>query len=250
MQNEDQLKAAILKSATWEEAIDDFIACTTSDAVNQPMTSGHVTTILRVYRPEFRFSHFKVGEIVQEKFWAGEILYDGVPATQVPRVCAGLGRTPAGTTVFCIGPDEESAEEFPFELDIPEAGAQLSVMPTEHPIQQGITIKPNLPSPVDMRAKVHNDHHLCVPRVALEALLHSTGRALKGGDRVWVRFDDAAEQAIISLDQVGGAVDYGVGEERGRVLIPKAGSGQFQHGDIFAVGITNDELVVDLSKAL
>ena len=248
MQNEDALKASIIKSPSWEQAISDFIACTTQ--LEQPMTSGHVTTILRVYRPELRFSHYKVGEIVQEKFYNGEILYGGAPAVQIPRVCAGLGRTPAGTTVFCIGPDEEAAEEFPFELDIPEAGAQLTVMPTEHPIQAGIQIKPTLPSAVDMRAKVHNDHRLCVPRVALEALLHATGRALRGGDRVWVRFDDAADQALISFDQVGNGVDYGIGEERGRVLVPKPGSGQFQHGDIFAVTIANDELVVDLSKAL
>jgi hypothetical protein len=248
MQNEEALKTSILKSPTWEQAIGDFIACTTQ--LKQSFTSGHVTTILRVYRPELRFSHFKIGEICQDKFYSGEIEYDGVSAVQVPRVCAGLGRTPAGTTVFCYGPDEDAAEEFPFELDIPEAGAQLSVMPTEHPIQQGITIKPNLPSAVDMRAKVHNDHRLCVPRVALEGLLHSTGKALRGGDRVWVRFDDAGDTAFVGLDKTDGAVDYAVGDSRGRVLFPKAGTGQFQHGDIFAVTIANDELAVDLSKAL
>jgi len=248
MLNEDQLKQAILKSATWEEAIDDFIACTTQ--LRQPMTSGHITTILRVYRPELRFSHFKIGEICQDKFYNGEILYDGVPAVQVSRVCAGIGRTPAGTPVFCIAPDEESAEEFPFELDIPEPGSQLSVMPQEHPIQQGITIKPNLPSAVDMRAKVHNDHRLCVPRAALEGLIHATGKTLRGGDKVWVRFEDNPERALVGFDQADGAVDYSVGDSRGRVLFPKAGSGQFNHGDIFAVAIVGDELVVDLSKAL
>jgi hypothetical protein len=248
MQNEDALKTSILKSPTWEQAIDDFIKCTTD--LGQPFTSGHITTILRVYRPELRFSHYKIGEICQNKFYDEEIKYGDDGAVQIPRICAGLGRTPAGTTVFCYGHDEEAAEEFPFELDIPEAGAQLSVMPTEHPLQPNITIKPTLPSKVDMRAKVHSDYRLCVPRVALEGLLHATGRALRGGDRVWVRFDDAADHAIVSFDQVGNGVDYGIGEERGRVLFAKPGSGQFQHGDIFGVEIVNDELVVDLSKAL
>lgn len=248
MQNEDALKASILKSSTWEQAIDDFIACTTQ--LRQPFTSGHVTTILRVYRPELRFSHYKIGEICQDKFYGGEIVYDGQSAVQIPRVCAGLGRTPAGTTVFCYGPDEDAAEEFPFELDIPEPGSQLTVMPTEHPIQQGIQIKPTLPNKVDMRAKVHSDHRLCVPRVALEGLLHATGKALRGGDKVWVRFDDAPDRAVVSFDQVGDGVDYSIGDARGRVLFPKPGSGQFNHGDIFAVEIVNDELVVDLSKAL
>lgn len=248
MLNEEALKTSIMKSPSWEQAVDDFIACTTQ--LMQSFTSGHVTTILRVYRPELRFSHFKIGEMCQDKFYSGEILYNGVPAVQVPRVCAGLGRTPAGTTVFCYGPDQDAAEEFPFELDIPEPGSQLSVMPQEHPIQQGITIKPNLPSAVDMRAKVHSDHRLCVPRVALEGLLHATGRALRGGDKVWVRFEDAPEKAIVGLDQKDGAVDYAVGDARGRVLFPKAGNGQFNHGDIFAVEIAGDELVVDLSKAL
>lgn len=248
MQNEDALKASIIKSPTWEQAVSDFIDCTTQ--LEQPMTSGHITTILRVYRPELRFSHYKIGEAVQDKFYGGEIMYGSVSAVQIPRVCAGLGRTPAGTTVFCYGPDEESSEEFRFELDIPEAGAQLTVMPTEHPLQAGIQIKPTLPNKVDMRAKVHSDHRLCVPRIALEGLLHATGRALRGGDRVWVRFEDGPDRAFLSFDQVGNAVDYGIGEERGRVLIPKPGTGQFQHGDIFGVEIANDELVVDLSKAL
>jgi len=248
MQNEDALKTAIAKSPTWEDAIDDFITCTTD--LGQPLTSGHITTILRVYRPELRFSHFKIGEIVQDKFYAGDIQYGSQPATQESRVCAGLGRTPAGTGVFCIGPTTQECLDFPFELDIPEPGAGLTQMPTEHPIQQGVKITPKVPSKVDMRAKVHNDHRLCVPRIALEALMHATGRSFRAGDQVWVRFDDVANTATVGLDQKPNAVNYDISKDRGRVLFPKAGSGQFNHGDIFAVDITNDELVVDIGTAL
>lgn len=248
MQNEDALKISIANSSTWEDAISDFITCTTQ--LGQALTSGHITTILRVYRPDFRFSHFKIGEIVQEKLFAGEIEYNGQPATQVSRVCAGLGRTPEGTAVFCIGPDPQACQDFPFELDIPEPGAGLKQMPQEHPIQQGVTIAPKAPSKADMKATVHSDHRLCVPRVAFEALMHKTGQSFRAGDRAWVRFEDGPDRAIVSLSQQSGAVDYDIGKDRGRILFPKAGSGQFQHGDIFAIEIANNELVVAIDRAL
>jgi hypothetical protein len=248
MQNENALKTAILKSATWEDAVDDFIRCTTQ--LGQPFTSGHVTTILRVYRPELRFAHGDIGARCQDHFYNGTIDYSGMPAVQVPRVCAGLGRTPAGTTVFVYGADNDDADNFPFELDIPKPGAGLTQMPQEHPIQQNVQIQPKVPSKVDMRAKVHADHRLCVPRIAFEGLMHKTGRRFKAGDKAWVRFEDGPDRAIISLDQKPGAVDYDITKDRGRVLFPKAGAGRFQHGDIFAVDIVNDELVVDIATAL
>ena len=248
MQNENTLSAAISKSIDWKEAVSDFINCTTQ--LGQALTSGHVTTILRVYRPEFNFKHEWVGEACQEAFYNGDIDYAGGGAVQEPRVCAGLGRTPAGTTVFTYAATNQEALDFPFELDFPKPNAGLKVMPTEHPIQQGLQIKPTLPSPVDMKATVHKDHRLCVPRAALEALLHATGTSFRSDQRVWVRFDDAFDTAYISLTQSDGAVDYAVQNTRGRILIPKAGNGQFTHGEIFAVEVGGDELVVNLSKAL
>jgi len=248
MQNEDALKTAILKSATWEDAVDDFIACTTQ--LGQPFTSGHVTTILRVYRPELRFAHGDIGARCQDRFYNGEVVYQNQPAVQVPRVCAGLGRTPAGTTVFVYGADDDDVDNFPFELDIPKPGSGLTQMPQEHPIQQGVQIQPKVPSKVDMKATVHADHRLCVPRIAFEGLMHATGRKFKAGDKAWVRFESGPERAIVSLDQKPNAVDYDIAKDRGRILFPKAGAGQFQHGDIFAITIDNDELVVDIANAL
>lgn len=250
MQNENALSAAISKSIDWKEAVSDFIACTTQ--LGQPFTSGHITTILRVYRPEFNFKHEWIGEACQEAFYNGEVDYAGAGSEQVPRVCAGLGRTPAGTTVFTYAATQQEALDFPFELDIPKPGEGLKQMPQEHPIQPAgsVQIKPNLPSPADMKAAVHQDHRLCVPRAALEALLHATGTSFRSDQRVWVRFSDDNETAYISLDQRGNAVDYGVQSTRGRILFPKSGDGQFNHGDIFAVEVSGDELVVDISKAL
>lgn len=247
MQNEDALKAAIANSATWEDAVDDFIACTTS--LGQPFTSGHVTTIMRVYRPEFRFKHEWVGTRCQDKFYNGDVVFNGNDAVQVTRVCAGLGRTPAGTPVFCYAADEDDAEEFPFELDIPEPGANLTQMPQEHPVQPGVRMTPKAPNKVDMRATVHTDLRLCVPRIALEGLMHATNTNARPNQEVYVRFEDSPERAIVSFDQKPNAVNYQI-SKRGRVLFPKAGSGQFKHGDIFGIEISNDELVVDISNAL
>lgn len=251
MLNEDALKTAIETSSDWEHAVDDFIDCTTQ--LGQPFTSGHVTTMLRVYRPEFRFAHREIGERCQDLFHSGAIQFQGKPAVQVPRVCAGLGRTPAGTAVMTYAFDEPEANAFPFELDIPVPGAGLKVMPQEHPIQaapQGAPLTPNLPTPTDLRATVHADLRLCVPRAALEALIHKTGQSVRGGDPVWVRHDHVAETAHITLDQQPGAVNYDVSATRGRVLFPKPGAGQFEHGDVYQCEVHSNALVVDLSQTV
>lgn len=252
MQNEDTLKASVEHSSDWEHAVDDFIDCTTT--LGQPFTSGHVTTILRVYRPEFRFAHAKIGERIQDLHHAGAIVFNGQNSVAVTRTCAGLGRTPSGTPVFTYAAEEDEADAFPFELDIPKPGAGLTTMPQEHPIQttppNGTPIQATLPTNVDMRATVHSDKRLCVPRAAFEALLHATGKNLRGGDPIWVRFDDSDTKAVITLDQTTGSVNYDVSSTRGRVLFPKPGSGQFEHGDIYQSEIVNDELVVDLSATV
>jgi hypothetical protein len=247
MQNEHALSEAIRQSPDWQQAVDDFIDCTTQ--LGQSFTSGHIASILRVYRPEFRFKVQWIGERVQDKFYSGAVSYRGIAAVQVPRTCAGLGRTPAGQTVFVYAPDEDEAQNFPFELDIPEPGAQLTQMPAEHPIA-ATPPTPMLPATSEMTATVHTDHRLCIPRVCLEALLHKTGRSFRGGkNSVWVRFDDNVEHAIITLDQVDGAVDYDI-TSRGRILFVKAGSGRFEPGDTYAVEVQGDELVVDITKTL
>lgn len=252
MLNEDTLKDSIENSSDWEHAITDFIDCTTQ--LGQPFTSGHVTTILRVYRPELRFAHREIGERIQDLFHSGAIVFNGQQAVQVPRTCTGTGRTPSGTTVFSIAAEVVDAQQFPFELDIPKPGAGLTQMPQEQPIVTtpagGTAIQPTLPTAVDMRAKVHSDQRLCVPRAAFEALLHSTGKSLRGGDAIWVRFDNTNTTAHITLDKTPGAVNYDLSTARGRVLFPKPGKGQFEHGDLYQCEIVNDELVVDLSATI
>jgi len=252
MLNETTLSSAIEHSATWRDAVDDFIACTTQ--IGQPFTSGHITTILRVYRPELRFSHREIGEYCQDLFHTGQVRYQGLPAVRVPRTCAGLGRTPVGTGVAVYAGEEDAADQFPFELDIPKPGAGLTQMPKEHPIQTqpsagGVILSPNLPSPIDMRAIVHADHRLCVPRAAFEALIHATGKTLRGGAGIWVRFDDKG-LICITLDQQPGSSSYDLSSTRGRVLFPRPGGVPFVHGDLYQCEIVNNELVVDITKTV
>ena len=226
MQNETQLKAAIENSSDFKQAVADFIG-----------------------RADLFCQHAQIGELVQDMFYNGEIVFNGVSALQVPRVCAGIGRTPAGTTVFTYAADFQEGQNFPFELDIPKAGSGLKVMPTEHPIQPQ-SPPPIQPTAADMKATVHNDLRLCIPRAALEALLHATGRAMSGNGEVFVRFEDNPDRAIVSLDNKPTSVNYDISTARGRVLFPKAGSGQFAHGDIFLITVQGDELVVDIENAL
>lgn len=247
MQNEQVFQAAIASSVDWQQAIVDFITASTS--IGQPFTTGHITTAMRVYRPEFNFKHEWVSEKVQDLFYNNEVVFNGVPGVQVPRVCAGIGRTPAGTTVFTYAAEQSEALTFPFELDIPKPGAGLKTMPTEHPIQAS-SPAPNPPAQADMKATVHNDLRLCIPRAALEALFHVTGQAMRGNDAVWVRFDVNPDRVYVSVAQQQGAVSYDISAGRGRVLFPKAGSGQFEHGDIYAIEIDGKELAIDLTKKL
>lgn len=247
MLNENTLKNAVEDSATWEQAVVDFILCSTQ--LGQPFTSGHITTILRVYRPDLRFSHRQIGEKCQDLFHAGEFMFGEDYALQVPRVCAGLGRTPAGTTVFVYAASTYEAENFPFELDIPKPGSGLTRMPQEHPIST-TPIQPNVGFGPDLQATVHSDKRLCVPRSALEALVHATGKPLRGGDPVWVRFDPMTDSVFVTLDQAQGAVNYDISSTRGRVLFPKPGSGQFNHGDVYQGDIINDALVINLSTTV
>jgi hypothetical protein len=147
------------------------------------------------------------------------------------------------------GADDQDANRFPFELDIPKPGTALTQMPQEHPIPTK-SIQPNMASKADLQATVHSDKRLCVPRSALEALVHATGKSLRGGDPVWVEFDLMANTVSVTLDQLQGAMSYDISSTRGRVLFPKPGSGQFNHGDVYQGMIVNDALVIDINQAL
>lgn len=242
MEYEDVFAHAIRHAVDWGTATDDFIhAALIADVA---FTSGHVTSCIRTYRPEIQFSHRWVGERCQDAFYSGRMHYKGGAAVQVPRSCSGRGRTPHGTLVFVYAPDTTTGMSFPFEIDIPRPGSRLVKMPAEHPVSSA---SPRLPEAHVMKATVHADYRLCVPRAALEALLHKTGHVLRSGDSVWVQFECSPERVVLTLSPQDHGTKYDIEATRGRVLFPRS-ERPFQHGDVFPITLSADELLIDLTK--
>lgn len=231
-------------------------------------SSGEIAAHLRTFRPDLVFSVTNdIGDHVRNRFWGDTMpLYpndDGsyTPVEQVPRRTGGFTRTPPGTEVFVYGPDHQAASDHEFEVDIPKPGTQVPADPAD---ADGLPAKPKqAPAPVqhftqltprphdNLRATVHNDARCCIPRSAVEALLHEADVGLKGGDSLYVLVDDDAEEVRVGLDREDGAQGYQLSASRGRVLFPHPVR-PFKAGDSFRIRVEGDErrMVVDLSVAL
>jgi len=231
-------------------------------------SSGEIASYLRTFRPDLVFSvTSSVGKHLQDRFYGCTMpMYldpqaGASPVEMVPRITGGFSRTPAGTEVFVYGPDAQSASDHDFEVDIPKPGFKTPADPTD---AHGLPAKPvQAPTPIqhfvnltprprkDITATVHNDARCCIPRSALEALLHETQTSLKGGDSVYVQVDDGAQQAIIALDRDDGTQGYNLSAARGRVLFPHPVR-PFKPGDRYAATVDGPgrRLVVDLSQTL
>lgn len=231
-------------------------------------SSGEIASFLRTFRPDLRFSvTSNVGEHLRDRFYGCSLpLYsfpDGstTPVEQVSRTTQGFTRTPPGTAVFVYGPGQQACLDHDFEVEIPKPGVQTPVDPTDQhglpakPAQAPtplatshfVTLKPRVPAQ-SLTATVHNDSRLCIPRAAIEALLHETKTALKGGDSVYVLVDDVAGEARIGLDRETGAQGYQLSAARGRVLFPHPAH-PFTVGDSFTISIegVNRRLVVSFT---
>jgi hypothetical protein len=232
-------------------------------------SSGEIAAHLRTFRPELVFSVTNsLGEHIRDRFYSNTLpMYENpdgthTPVEQIPRMTQGFTRTPAGTQVFVYGPDFDECQDHEFEVDIPKPGTQIPAAPGDahglparpqqppKPVQHFTTLTPK-PSPRDLTATIHNDGRCCIPRSAVEALLHDTGTGLKGGDSMYVKVDDGAEEARIALDREDGAQGYQLAASRGRVLFPHPAH-PFTPGDSYAIRIdgTNRRLIVDLSATL
>jgi len=246
-------------------------------------SSGELARWLRQYRKDLRFSVPRLGEHVRDAFYAGTMTEypddgSGLPAypSQVPRQTQGLGRTPAGTQVFVYCPDQTAGFGHNFEVDIPRPGdadtsypdaslvtpvvtpasptVGLSGVPvptsTQAPAPAGVSITGAAKPLVELKAKVHDDRRLCVPRAAFEAYVHFCGQPMKGGDPVFVKVE--TDEATITLTDPGdGASSYDLSTSRGRVLFPAPpGETPFTPGDVYLVNITPNGLTVDLTQTV
>lgn len=225
-------------------------------------SSGEIAAHLRTFKPDLRFSvTSNVGEHVRDRFYSDTMpLYpnpDGsyTPVERVPRTTGGFSRTPPGTEVFVYAPNYQDGVAYDFEVEIPKPGTQAALEPDGLPAKPAQAPNPlpkshfvNLkarPAAKNLMATVHNDGRCCIPRSALEALLHATQTALKGGDSVFVIVDD--DEARISLDREKGAQAYQLSAARGRVLFPHPAH-PFSVGDSFTIKIDGPgrRLVVEL----
>lgn len=259
-------------SGDWRGAVNALI--THKIGNGSPFSSGELAAELRTNFPSLRFSATGLGDHVRDLFYGGGMdLYDDgtgglVPPCQIPRTTQGLGRTPAGQTVFVYGPDQQSCNNHPFEVDIPTPGQQnitqnaplplpaqpVAALPggVHPPAQNGYTRAPiqitgqSAPKALP-NASVHTDRRLCVPRGAFEAFVLTLNHVMRGGDPVYIRFD--GDTLVVTLDPQPGTSKYDLATTRGRVLVTHP-STPFQPGDKYAIEVDGDELRVDLSQSV
>jgi hypothetical protein len=258
---DDGIQDATANSPDWQTAVRDAIEYLTEK--NEAFSSGEIAAMLRTHRTDLRFAATRVGEMVRDGFYMGEIEYvdeygSPVPAVQVPRVTQGLGRTPPGHTVFVYAPDQIVGEDHEFEIDIPvpggapaqtapQAPASTPAAPPQPKPATGPKIH-GVPSGVALRLTVHIDNRVCVTRSAFEALVHAAGKSFQCGASVYVHFD--GDDAKVSLEEVTGATTHRV-TKRGRILFPNvANATPFAPGAVFSAKVVDDELVIAVSKDL
>lgn len=244
-----------VSAGNWREAVDALVQERISQ--NLCFSSGELVAELRTNFPSLSFSARNLGDYVRDLFYAGGMGFyddgngDVVQPCQIPRMTQGLGRTPAGQTVFVYGPDPTACQNHDFEVDIPSP-------PGNPPIQMifpGNVAVAALPSnltitgsraPKDpLHATVHTDSRLCVPRGAFEALVDKLQHVMRGGDPVYICFNNSLVE--LRLDPQPGYTKYDLSTTRGRVLVTHP-STLLIPGDKYSVTVLQDTLQIDLSQ--
>ena len=263
-------KDAIQNSGNWRDATVDLIGYYTENG--QCFSSGEIAAALRSYRKDLMFSVLNLGEYTRDLYYNGQINYtdedgDALQALQVARTTSGTGRTPAGRTVFVYGGDASEAQAHDFEVDIPNPGVSKT---SANPIKAkggyptavtagdgagddgsvGVTQGDKLGAAGVVTATIHTDKRLCITRPIFDRFIAASGPPLRGGDPVWIALgDDEARVSILEPDDDEDAKKYDLSTERGRVLFAHPTT-PFNPGDHYAVTISKDALVIDLSGPL
>jgi hypothetical protein len=276
----------IAKSQDWQEAVRDLIEYRVVNGLC--FSSGEIAAVLRTHRmADLRFSVLRLGEYVRDLFYAGLMPQyaveddngdvEEVSPLQVSRYTKGIGRTPAGQEVFVYGPTQEACDDHDFEVDIPiPPGVKPAPLPGGTAMQhQGQTAHLGAPAPsgyptqiaaavnpvpaqaavkaaqATLTVKVISDCRCVVYRNVFEAWVHYAKKTMRAGAPVYIRFEN--DKAFVSLDDPpqGDAAIHQLhtGSRPGRVFFasPKA---PFTPGDEYGIELTDDALVVDLSKTV
>lgn len=253
----------------WERAVLALIQAWT--AKGECYSSGRLCATMREHRADkMVFSCPSVGEVLKNLFYSGQLPDyvdengDSTPVVMVPRITEGLypDRTPAGVEVFVYGPNAQACMTYEFEVFIPNPMRGETMASAPAPAVAQTVQAANDPtgrtktavailgtrlanqSPV---AAVWPDGRLCIPRTAFEALVHLSGSPMRGGDPVYVTIEGT--KITVNLEPTGDPKErsYDLSLENGRIAItfpfkilcPK---------DAYAIEVTADNLIVDLSK--
>lgn len=238
---------------TWRDAVcavvDNFLF------ERQCFSSGEVTKIIREERPDFRFSHWDIGQYLRDLYFGGVIEYQNqsngrmIPATQVPRRTTGLSRTPAGVEVFVYGPSFSEARYHDFEVDIPRPLQDLTDPYDEYGTLDGEGPMRNFDDAKTV-ATVHADGRLCIPRSAFDKYMHETGQHIAFGDKVYIRLDRLNMKVFVNLDRRAGAKAYDLTRDRGRVKYKPNDEFGWNPGDNFEIFVRNNGLEIDLNETV
>jgi len=251
------LKDSIQNSQNWRDAAQDCIDFYSAN--NLCFSSGEIAAEVRKHRTDLRFSVLSLGEYVRDLYYNGAVNYkdsygDDFPGLQMARSTSGVGRTPAGVTVFVYGPDAADIQNHDFEVDIPAPGGKAITQSNPIRPKSGYPTaiskpavsqpaQPALPQPSMVTATVHTDRRLCLTRPIFDKFIAASGQAIHPGTPVYVLVTD--DEAVISLDSQDGAHPYNLQKERGRVLFPRANN-PFEPGERYEVFITASELKINL----
>lgn len=246
----------------------------------QCFTSGHVVSAIRSARPDMVFRQVTVGQMIRDSYLSDTMpRYDnglGVlnPVLMVPRRTVRTDtRTPVGTEVWVYGPIFMEAYAFEFEINIETAApvsdgqggmtsatnALLSATPGLPPGAPGASpIPPVTPSGTvaeakglqapmgPVRAVVHADGRLCIPRGAFEALAYHTGESVVGGTVMFL--DQTPGRVVLHRQQTdpNRQVEVRVTTDRLRAHITLDPGNVRDIGTAMDVLVMGDSLLVDL----
>jgi len=280
------IQGAISNSKTWQRAVRDAIQYYTDE--DMCFSSGEVAHDLRTHRPDLRFSVPVLGKYIRDMHGTGKMsvyfMADGSVEypLRLSRSTQGKGRTMSGAEVYVYCPDVQAGSDHDFEVDIPQVGQQVPVNNTPVPLPsflQGLSrvnlnrnphpqncphplAQPNTPPqapqpPVqltgrdhggDLKAKVHKDKRMCVPRSAFEALVKESGEILKGGSEVYVTFTPDGKEILVTKNAISDdSKKHDLSWTRGRVLFTTKTT-QFVPGAEYLVEVDKNGMIVRLEK--
>lgn len=237
----------LMKTESWREAV----VLTIKELVRLDLafSSGEITKIIRENRPDLRFSHWDVGQYIRDMYHSSgfaEYSNDGKSYFCWRRQTTGDKRTPPGRYVFVYGPTYQSIDAHNFEVEIPYPAYSRSAPYQEYGsmADEG----PKRGESTSVKAKVHADGRLCVPRIAFDKFMEKTGKVINRGDEVFVSFDKETGKITVSTEKKEDSKGYDLTRDRGRVkyTIDKDFPVHELIGNSYDVNIIEEEMEIEL----